>query len=260
MGSLEKGGARVTLFVPRGADARLMVIENAPADFAWTLRPSLAFEGRDAAFVRTRTEGGALRAVNPRGGAPGMDFGAAFSCAAELAAEYAGRPVFEAHLPGGGTRVIACGFLDTDELRRLAEPERAFALLDETKKYWAELTGRLRIKTPLPELDHYMNGWAVYQTLACRLLARTSIYQSGGAFGFRDQLQDAVNLLLIDPRSRAGAFWTAALTSTRRATSCTGGTRANPTAACARAVLTTFSGFPGQSASTSERPGTPASE
>ena len=41
----EKGGARVTLFVPRGADARLMVIENAPADFAWTLRPSLAFDG-----------------------------------------------------------------------------------------------------------------------------------------------------------------------------------------------------------------------
>ena len=44
-----------------------------------------------------------------------------------------------------------------------------------------------------------MSGWAVYQTLACRILGRCSVYQSGGAFGFRDQLQDAVNLILLDP-------------------------------------------------------------
>lgn len=50
----------------------------------------------------------------------------------------------------------------------------------------------------MPEIDRYMNGWAVYQTLACRLMARTSIYQSGGAYGFRDQLQDAVNLIPVD--------------------------------------------------------------
>lgn len=47
--------------------------------------------------------------------------------------------------------------------------------------------------------DKYMSGWAVYQTLACRILGRCSVYQSGGAFGFRDQLQDAVNLILLDP-------------------------------------------------------------
>lgn len=44
-----------------------------------------------------------------------------------------------------------------------------------------------------------MSGWAVYQTLACRIMGRCSVYQSGGAFGFRDQLQDAVNLILLDP-------------------------------------------------------------
>ena len=44
-----------------------------------------------------------------------------------------------------------------------------------------------------------MNGWAVYQAYVCRMLVRTSLYQSGGAFGFRDQLQDAVNLLCVDP-------------------------------------------------------------
>lgn len=196
----EKGGAAVTLFIPQGADARIMIIENAPGELAWTLRPGLAYENRDAAFAVTRVENGALRARNPRGGAPGLDFGAAFSCDAALEAEYAGRPIFSARLPGGGTRVIACGFLDTAELKRLADPERAAVLLDETKRHWAAITGKLKLKTPSPELDRYMNGWAVYQTLACRLLARTSIYQSGGAYGFRDQLQDAVNLLLIEPK------------------------------------------------------------
>ena len=107
--------------------------------------------------------------------------------------------MFSARLPGGGTRVIVCGFLESEELSRLAEPERALALLEETRRFWAGTVGRLRIKTPLPELDAYMNGWALYQALACRLMARTSIYQSGGAYGFRDQLQDAANLLLMAP-------------------------------------------------------------
>ena len=44
-----------------------------------------------------------------------------------------------------------------------------------------------------------MNGWAAYQTIACRIQGRCSLYQSGGAIGFRDQLQDSVNMLLIDP-------------------------------------------------------------
>ncbi len=47
----------------------------------------------------------------------------------------------------------------------------------------------------------YVNHWAVYQTLCCRLLARSSLYQSGGAYGFRDQLQDAVNLLPVLPQA-----------------------------------------------------------
>ena len=66
----------------------------------------------------------------------------------------------------------------------------AAALLKETKEYWRGKVDVLRAETPSPALDSYLNGWAVYQTLACRMLGRCSLYQSGGAYGFRDQLQD----------------------------------------------------------------------
>ncbi len=192
-----RGDMRITAFVPRGVDARLILIENAPSELCWTLRPGLAYERRDAAFVQTRVEDGALRARNPRGGDPGLDFGAAFTGALALDAEHKGRSIFTARL-SAGTGVVACGFLPTGTLRELCSPERARELLGETRRYWLGIIGRVRTSTGVPEIDRYMNGWAVYQTLACRLMARTSIYQSGGAYGFRDQLQDAVNLIPVD--------------------------------------------------------------
>ena len=71
----------------------------------------------------------------------------------------------------------------------------AETLLNETKAYWREITGVFRAETPSPGLNAYLNGWAVYQTLACRLMGRSSLYQSGGAYGFRDQLQDICALI-----------------------------------------------------------------
>ena len=65
---------------------------------------------------------------------------------------------------------------------------------------WRAMVEGVHIKTPEPALDVLMNGWLAYQTLSSRMLGRTGFYQSGGAFGFRDQLQDAYTMLPLDAR------------------------------------------------------------
>lgn len=73
------------------------------------------------------------------------------------------------------------------------------ATLEAAKDKWASLCSRLVIRTPSEALNAVVNGWLIYQTVACRLLGRTAFYQSGGAIGFRDQLQDAAALLALGP-------------------------------------------------------------
>lgn len=65
--------------------------------------------------------------------------------------------------------------------------------LDDVKQYWNKVLGAVQVKTPDLSMDLMINRWFLYQTIACRLWARAAFYQSGGAFGFRDQLQDVVN-------------------------------------------------------------------
>jgi cyclic beta-1,2-glucan synthetase len=90
-----------------------------------------------------------------------------------------------------------------DEARALLSAYRGAnldKLLDQVREHWEELTGHVQVKTPDGAFDIMMNGWLLYQTLACRTWARAGFYQASGAYGFRDQLQDAMALGIARPQ------------------------------------------------------------
>lgn len=84
-------------------------------------------------------------------------------------------------------------------LQRFRGAVAARAALDAVRQHWAHTLGAVQVHTPDPALDVLANGWLLYQTLACRVWARSGYYQSGGAFGFRDQLQDMMALVHTEP-------------------------------------------------------------
>ncbi len=202
---------RVTAFIPWEDDVRVLLLENtgAAADVQWTFPLQLAERAADASAVVTSERDGLFCASSPRSAVPMTVRAAvsepvhAFTCDLNHALRSQLDGTMSAGAPGcfcltftlKSAAVIVVGTAEADVLRRYADVSHARDALLAVRSHWQGLVQRVHTALPDTAMERYLNGWAAYQAMACRLLARTSLYQSGGAFGFRDQLQDSVNLL-----------------------------------------------------------------
>ncbi len=94
---------------------------------------------------------------------------------------------------------------DQEEIGRICRKYRnvhqAEAELKKIGEYWETLLGKVRVSTRDRSINILVNGWLLYQTISCRINARAAFYQCGGAYGYRDQLQDTLALTLTEPEA-----------------------------------------------------------
>ncbi|MBR2667511.1 MAG: hypothetical protein IKD96_05080 [Oscillospiraceae bacterium] len=212
---------RTTAFVPPGIPARVFLVEITGGDapeLAACIPLRMGSSDMEASHIRVAAGKDSLTAENTyhrdfRGkrlclAASRPWTGCTGSMDSFLAGRWDGRtggartPCLAALWRGAGTYAVAVGMTDPGEtaaLAALADPDRARQALQETLDWWEGHTCALRVKTPSEPLNRFLNGWGPYQTLCCRLFARCSVYQCGGAYGFRDQLQDACALADTEP-------------------------------------------------------------
>ena len=111
----------------------------------------------------------------------------------------------EVKIPARGEYTVAVVLGQADDrkeanrlIQKYKDIGRAQKSLEETRKWWLSLMETVEVQTNSPEFDRYQN-WLKYQALAERIWARRGFYQTSGAYGYRDQLQDTINLIWVDP-------------------------------------------------------------
>ena len=110
-------------------------------------------------------------------------------------------------IPPGATRTVVFGLGHSDDYELITSLRykykniaKAQEELIKVKEYWDRILGTIQVETGDRAMDLMINGWLLYQTLSCRVNARAAFYQCGGAYGFRDQLQDVLALLYTEPK------------------------------------------------------------
>jgi cyclic beta-1,2-glucan synthetase len=171
-----------------GPDARVAFSDLRGLQTAWTGNRT-EFIGRNGTIERPAAlERGAM--LSGRTGA-GLDPCAALQTALVLPA---GASIEIVWLVGE-----AATSLDAREMIERWRRADLDASLRTVRQDWNEVLGAVAVQTPDRSLDIMLNGWLLYQTLACRVQARSAFYQASGAYGFRDQLQDTMALLIARP-------------------------------------------------------------
>ncbi len=184
---------RLSALVPAGIDGRIIIIEGAEGlPLFWAMQPVLG--APDPSSLICRYESGIFSCENPESYIKGLKFFALSNVTPQQTKEFS-PAAMSLSMRADKITVLVCGTGTKNGLYELSKPESALMAMVETEKRWQNLLGRFSVNTGNSVFDSYMNHWAGYQSVACRLMARGSLYQSGGAFGFRDQLQDAVNIL-----------------------------------------------------------------
>ncbi|TAN47328.1 MAG: glycosyl transferase, partial [Methylococcaceae bacterium] len=159
-------------------------------------RTALHHSADRAAFIGggTLAQPAALTRQSHLDGRSGAGLSPCFALQAEVVLQ-AGETLECAFLLGEATTPNNAAFT----LARYAAPVAIQAAQNHAASFWRRTLSALRIATPEPALDLMINGWLAYQNLSCRIWGRSAFYQSGGAYGYRDQLQDSAALVYLRP-------------------------------------------------------------